>query len=342
MKIKRFLMLVILGLQMTLIAEPFLEDFAPRWQDTAPFRSPTERFLDLHPYSKINSTTRSNNFYIRQKPFYDILMKNEERGFMGYHGCNHSFRIFQDIIRITLEEVVKLEFKKDFYFFRYPGDPLVNNHKDARDFLRKYPLVDDNLPEMRNQLISANFNLYSNYDLMYECSIFLFEKSLSYKPPVFESKIRLFFEEMGMPSDSISTLFNFGNGFQNYQTGNIFQMFDLSYQDPINKRAYEFVDKFNYPCEIKGVPVKTNLFLSDLYHGLEESQFLRQYRIVVNYEHFLNPYSSISMRRYDLYDAEEVKKYEANLRAAIKLIPFDKDKVEAYKTKLKIMWKLAL
>lgn len=342
MKIKKFIFFLILGMQVGLFAEPFLEDFDPRWQDIAPYRSTTERFLELHPYSEIIKKTKLSNFNIRQKSFYEVLISNEERGFMGYHGCSHSFRVFQDIIRITLEEIVKFEFKKDFYFFRFPGDPLVNNHSDAKDFLRKHPIIDDNIPEMRNQLISSNFNLYSNYDLLGECSIYLFEKSISYNPPIFEGKIKLFFEEMGMPGDSISELFNIGKMFKDYQAGNIFQIFDLSYQDPFNKRAYEFVDKFNYPSEVKGVPVKTNLLLSDLYHGIEGNQFLRQYRIVVNHAYFLNPFSSITMRRYDLNDAEEVKKYEAKLRTAIKAIPFDSAKVEAYKMKLKIMWKLAI
>lgn len=337
---RAYFIVFILAIQ-TIFADPFLEDFSVPYQDIFPYRSTTERFLEANSYSKIKSTLLTKNIYLKQKPFYDVVMNSEERGFVGYHAAGHAFRIFQDIIRITLEEVVELEFKKDFYFFRYPGDPFVNDHPNAKDFLRNYPWVNDNVPEMRNQIISANFSLYNNFNEHLECSAYVFEKSTSYNPPNFENKIRLFFEELGMPDDKISELFYIGKVLSYSQAGNLFQIFDLSYQDPFNKRAYEFVDTFNYPSGVKGVPLYyTTPILSELYQGTHASQFLKQFRIVVNHNSFLNPYSSISMTRYDLNDPETVKKYEAKLKEAIQSIPFNKDKVEEYKVKLKHYWNL--
>jgi hypothetical protein len=322
------------------LAEPFLTNFNAPWQDTDPYRIPTERFLGVHPYSKVNSTLQAQQVYLFQKPFYDIVMKQEERGFIGYNASGHKFRVFQDIIRMTLEEVLGLEFKKDFYFFRYPGDSFTNDHPDAWDFLLKYPSVNDNLPEQRNQLVSANFSLFNNFDKKYECSAVFFENAISYKPPNFDAKVALFFNEMGMETKRIQELFSIGNLIENYQAGILFQFFDLSHQDPFNRNAYEFMDRFIYVCTKKGVPVYNWHTLSELFRGVHNSQFLEQYRIVLNHEAFLNPYSSISMRRYDLNNPSVVNDYEAKLRKVIKSIPFDRSKADHYKLKLMQYWDL--
>jgi len=319
-------------------AEPFLDNFNAPWQDTDNYRAPTERFLGIHSYQKIHLKLRAQQVNLTQKPFYDIVMTQEERGFIGYSAASHKFRVFQDIIRMTLEEVLGMEFKKDFYFFRYPGDPSINGHSSANDFLSKYPVVNDNLSDQRNQLISTNFSLFNNFDQKYECSPVFFEKTLSYKPPNFDATVERLFNEMGMDKSRIQELFTIGTLIETSQASTLYQFFDLSHQDPFNKSAYEFMDKFTYPCIKKGEPLIYSKPLSELFKGVTNSQFLDQYRIVMNHETFLNPYSSISMRRYDLNDPKVVKDYESKLRAVIKSIPYDSKKASLYKLKLKQYW----
>ena len=61
----------------------------------------------------------------------------------------------------------------------------------------------------RNQLISINFTLFSNYNQKYECTPVFFEKAISYKPPDFKDKIALLFEFAGMNPERFGDLFDF-------------------------------------------------------------------------------------------------------------------------------------
>lgn len=315
-------------------AEPFLESMDISRKDISPFRSPTKRFLGKHSYSKIYNTLSEQDIYLKHKTFYDRVIMQEERGFMGYHASSHQFRVFQDIVRFTLEEVLELEFKKDFYFFRLPGDPSINNHLNSSDFLNKYRPVNDNEAEQRNQLISTNFSLFNNFDQKYECTAVFFEKALSFKPPSFEKKIGELFDFLGMSKEKIPELLQIGKMIENPSAGTLFQFFDFSHQEPHQKNAYEFIDRVAFPSKKKGEPISYNTTLSDLFLSNYNTQFLDQYRIVVNHYDFLNPYSSVWMRRYDLNDRQVVKEYEKKLRAEISKIPSDRNKAQHYKETL--------
>ncbi|MBA2727181.1 MAG: hypothetical protein H0U49_03295 [Parachlamydiaceae bacterium] len=332
--------LLLLSIHFTVNAEPFLNDFNAPWKDYTRYKEPTKRFLEMHNFQKIFQGLKSQGLVLAQKPFYDIVIGQEERGFMAYTASGHEFRVFQDIVRITLEEVLGLEFKRDFHFFRYPGDPSVLDYKSANDFLKHNLVINDNYSPQRDQIISANFTLFNNFDQKYECSTVFFELGRSFRPPKFNLKVAVFFKEMGMPGTSIAELFNIGKQMENDKAGTLFQIFDLSHQNPFNKNAYEFVDKYIYPSIKKGEPQINSLILSDLYQSSSSSQFLEQFRIVVNNYTFLNPYSSISIRRYDLNEPSQVKEYETKLRNAIKTIPFDKAKANLYKLKLKQYWQI--
>lgn len=328
---------------LTSFAEPFLKNTEIPLKDSSSYKEPTKRFLEMYSFNEIYAGLKAKGIYLTQKNFYDLVMNQEERGFIGYHASGHKFRVFQDIVKMTLEEVVGLEIKKNFHFFRFPGDPSINDHASASDFLFRYSNskpVNDNEAEQRNQLISTNFTLYNNFWERFECSVVFFELARSFKPPNFEETIELFFKEMGMSPSHIDKLFEIGQQIENDEAGTLFQIFDFSHQDPVNKNAYEFVDTHIYPCKKKGESVPTHHIISDLYQGDHSSQFLDQYRIVINHETFLNPYSSISMRRYDLNDPHKVQEYEKKLRAAIQKIPVDKRKVENYKLKLKQYWQI--
>lgn len=340
--LKLFALVFSLAIANFAFAEPFLENFTKAWHETTPFRSPTKRFLGKNTYNTIYWTLANQGIYINQKEFYDIVMTSEERGFMGYHASGHKFRVFQDIIKITIEEKLGIELKKDFHFFRVPGDPYVNDHPTAHDFLIKHYPINDNLPEQRNQLISTNFTLYNNFDQKYECSIVFFEKALSFKPPVFDIKVGYLFDALGMSKDHIAELFQIGEVLEQKETGTLFQLFDLSHQDPKGKNPYSYADTQTYPAKKKGEQVYSNLAMSDLFLSTFDSNFLSQYRIVVNHQNTLNPFSSLYMRRYDLNEAGVVKEYERKLREAIQKIPSDAIRANIFKQKLENYWHIEL
>lgn len=328
-------------------ADPFLQGLSIEWKDFAPYKEPSKRFLDKNPYKTVESKLRQQGFSIKQKNFYDTVMEQEERGYIGYSASSYAFRVFQDIVKMTLEEVLQLEFKKDFHFFRIPGDPELEDFMSAGEFLSRFPNVNDNLPEQRDQLVSTNFTLYNNYDQMYECSIYYFETAYSYKPPNFEKKIEYLFKQLGMERyakvknkqvDRIAALFEIGMEIEKKGGGTLFQFFDLSHQVPVTHNAYELIDRLTYPAMKKGEPVPYKGILSDLYQGTKGSNFLNQYRIVVNHFDMLNPYGPFYIRRYDLNDPKVVRQYEQKLRSAIRKIVYDKQKAAVYREKLRSYW----
>lgn len=341
MKIMNLKIAMVIGFLafMHLHAEPFLQVDIP-WKDRFPYRATTQRFLGKISYNEIDSTLRNQSFVLTQREFFEQVTGQEERGHIGYHASGHRFRVFQDIIRIVFEEVLNLEFKKDFYFFRLPGDPNVFGYSSAYDFLSKNFPIDDNIPYQRDQLISTNFTPYNNYNQKYECTAVFFEKSLSFKPPDFMWNIIVLFDFLGMPDDKIPKLFQVGQMLEEYEAGTLFQFFDLSHQDPKNRNAFEFVDRYCYPCIKKGVPQAINKTFSDLLQGTLDTKFLNQYRIVVDHSCTLNPYGPLLIKRYDLIPHSVIKKYEEKLREIIRSIPYDKGSVKIYKARLAEYWNL--
>ncbi len=342
-KIHRFIFLQIFLVSSffsVLFGEPFLPNYNIPQRDFNDYRFPTLRYLGINPRLKVLETLEAQDIRLKQLEFYDNLMNQEERGHIGYHASSHQFRVFQDILRMVYEEVLGLEFKKDFYFFRIPGDPALHDYLSQFDFLKAFPVVNDNLPEQRDQLISVNFTLFSNFKQKYECTPVFFEKAISYKPPNFEDKIALFFDFMGMSHDQIHQLFEIGKIIEHPKAGAMFQIFDLSHhKDPFRNNAYALLGDVCYPCVKKGVPQLAGLFfLPILYGGSYPTEFLDQYRIVVNNREVLNPYSALTIRRYDLNTQAVVKNYEQQLREVIKSIPYDPVQANIYKKQLLQYW----
>lgn len=122
----------------------------------------------------------------------------------------------------------------------------------------------------------------------------------------------------------------------------IYQFFDTSHHLPNVKYAYEFADFYIYPAISAGpYDTRINVPLSDLFQSEFPYKFdvnSGQLRVLMNTSDTLNPYSSLSIRRYDRLDPGVVKKYEEDLRAAIRALPRDKNKTANYKLKLQRLW----
>jgi hypothetical protein len=322
-------------------AEPFIKrnDFILQ-KNVTPFRSPTSRFLDLQNYSTIQANLKNQGVNIQKMPFYEAVMTQEDRGMMGYHASGHEFRIFQDIVRLVLEEKLDMEFPEDFHFFRIPGDAHTKDFSSAYEFILRQGTVNDNLPEQRDQLISMNFSLYNNHDHKYECSIVFFELAHSFKPPNFEKKIGDLFDALGMPKDKIPELIAIGDILWGGYGGALFQFFDTSYQYPNKKLPYQLMDTFAYYSVKKGVPIYPGILFSDLLQATYSTLFFDQFRLVINNAHTLNPYDSLMIKRYDLSHWRDVKNYEKQLRNAIRQIPHKQVEASHYKMKLFQYWGL--
>lgn len=70
--------------------------------------------------------------------FFEMIARENEPGFFGYHGHTQKYRIFQDILRVVHEEVFHEEIPEDFQFLRIPGEPLFDLNKGTKSFYDLY------------------------------------------------------------------------------------------------------------------------------------------------------------------------------------------------------------
>lgn len=116
--------------------------------------TPTTRYLERHPIEKLIEYFDEDDYPISQHlPFFnEIIAQEDDSGFFGYHASTINFRIFQDILRVTQEEVFDQKLPENFYYFRIPGDPLFDLPDGKATFLTKHQSYDLTLEKKREAI----------------------------------------------------------------------------------------------------------------------------------------------------------------------------------------------
>lgn len=332
----RTVIFTLLFFQSLLLAEPAIKNFEMPESVKPAYKAPTERFVELYNYEIILQTLRDKGMSLEHRNFFEHIISHEELGFFGYHSSTQGFRIFQDIIRLVLEEVCGLDIKPDFHFLRIPGGALLNR-QDAKQFLKDYPSVSDHQEDQKEQLLSMNYTLFGNFNNFGECSIYYFTANRSASSVVFQAKLRVLFDLLGLPLEVIPELFAIGHPLANSENAVLFQFFDFSHYNAF-QLPYALVDQMCYASFPIGIPEGTSKRMSQHYLGTESSAFTRQFRLVINNSHILNPYGALFIKRYERTDPEVVKKYEVQLREVIRKLSFDPAKAKQYRNLLLKLW----
>lgn len=100
------------------------------------FYSPTVNYLDEHPIHEINYyqyITPSTSLLLN-----DIVEAETMHPVIGYHASTQKFRIFQDIIKGVVEEVLEYPVPEDFHFFRTPGMDKYDLPYGKQSFIEKF------------------------------------------------------------------------------------------------------------------------------------------------------------------------------------------------------------
>lgn len=334
--LKIYLFILLLFFQLIVDGEPAISSFDMPARLQPAYKHPTERFSEFYNYERILQSLRENGMSLEHRNFFEHIIPHEELGFFGYHSSTQGFRIFQDIIRVVLEEICNIEIKKDFHFLRVPGSPLLSR-QNAEQFLRDYSQINDHVSEQKEQLLSMNYTLFGNFNRFGECSVYYFTKNRSASSVVFQTKLQDLFQSVGLPTEAISALFSIGNPLIDTNNAVLFQFFDFSHYNAFQE-IYHLVDQMCYTALPMGIPQPINTKMSDLYLGNHPQQFTAQFRLVINNSLILNPFSALSIKRYERSDPEIVKEYEAQLRAAIKKLPHDPVKAKRYRQLLLNLW----
>lgn len=332
----RFISFILITFHIALFAAPAIPSFEMPARIRPDYKFPTERFTEFHNYEHILQSLKANGMSLEHRNFFEHIIPHEELGFFGYHSSTQGFRIFQDIIRIVLEEVCEIEVKKDFHFIRVPGKPLLSR-QSSQQFLKDHPSVDNYIADQQEQLLSMNYALFGNFNNFGSCTVYYFTENRSASTTVFQAKLNYLFESVGSPPHMISELFAIGNSLMETDNAVLFQFFDFSHYNAFNKH-YQLMDQMSYPALPGGIPHSINKKMSELYLGNQPQHFTEEFRLVINNSHILNPYSSLSIKRYERSDPQKIKEYETKLREAIRNLPHDHAKAMQYRQLLLNLW----
>lgn len=304
------------------------------------YRGPTEQLIKRESWERIESKLKRMEIPLDLIPYFNSIAALENWGHIGYHGTNQRFRVYQDIIRFTIEELLDIPIRDEFHFLRVPGDDDLNL-QTKEEFFKYWGKKIDNKNEIRaKQLLALNFAIYSNFDEEGSCSLSLFVKDASKTDFNYALKLSPFYYELGLSYYDLIDLFEIGAKWLDQDAGILLQISDSSRDE-----TYNFVDLICYPSKKGGVihgskPISDHYLriLSDSYVN-SDVDIAPQLRLIISNHFTLNPFASLTIRRWDLYDIATITAYEKEMREHIRTMDYDKEKVENYRKKLLELWK---
>lgn len=309
------------------------------------YRSPTCQLLAREGRDRIEEALLEMGIPSELIPFFDEISLEEDWGHIGYHGTNQGYRIFQDVIRLVVEEVLDIPVRDDFHFLRIPGDSdfELNSMYEFVSYWGEYKV--DNKSETRaKQLVSLNFSVYSNFNEPGSCSLNLFVQDMSKNWIDYRTQLIALFHQLGVSASCIDAFLEIGNRWLDDEGGILLQISENSHIDNPYGEAYNFADIQCYPakrgghrCGIDLISNQYKTQMSDLYvEGNVE--IAPQLRLLINTKHTLNPYSHLRIRRFDLYDAGTICAYEKEMREYAASMSYNENKVKKFRAGLMKKW----
>lgn len=303
-------------------ANEIFHDYRPHIERSILYRYPTERFIDANGWENISSGLKNLGVSMIHRNLFDRIWHREEPGFVGYHGSTQEYRIYQDVIKLLLEEHLKIPIRADFHFFRIPGDPQFIHQN-----LEEYGSYSSNYSP--THFLCMNYALYGNYQNTGSCSYYYFANNSSLTPVNYEAKLVWLFNKLGIDTPAIHEAFTIGRLHLNEEKGVLIQIFDMSHYNPW-KEYYALSD------ELCG-SFDTAVF-SKVVEGIYPTTFPWQIRMLMSNRHTLNPFSSLIIKRYDALEPQVAHEYEKELREFISGLSSDGQQVNQYRQELLEAW----
>jgi hypothetical protein len=310
---------------------------------TVDFKKPTEQLIRRDSWSKIEKHLDSMKIASEYHHLFNSIAENEDWGHIGYHGANQDFRIYQDIIRLVVDQILQIPIREDFHFLRIPGDIDLNLNtvQEFHDYWGKL----DNKGEKGKQLLSFNLGIYANHDVKGSCSIHLFIHDKSKNDINYIKQLTPFFKTLGLDPSSLRNLFDIAHQRLFHDGGILLKIAENSHLSNPDHLAYNYADDLCYPAKQGGHPYGNYSFSNHIERMLTD-QYLKhkldiapQYRLLINNKIVLNPFSVIEIKRWDLYDSETIKLYENEMRQAISSLKYDPEKAAAFRHYLLEIWR---
>ncbi len=286
--------------------------------------SPTDRFEEAHSIEEIRYFLRADKITFVYKDLFDRAIAHENQHFAGYIVGSHQMRVYQDCIRIIMEDILEISVPLDFHFLAVPGYPhhSINSLQEVPEvFFSKKHLV----PRAMKRLLSFHPILYANYKNVGFCPA----KEFTLNRRRHDSKDLYWLgETLGIDREVLDEAYAIGEHYLSHDYGLLMQIFDPD---------FEAIDRVVYPAYPSGHPVQ-NSALSDYLHALQPN-YPTQFFLLLSDRDLLNPAQPIRFRRYSNVQTNQIKEYEQALRRLIRGAQPDKTKCYQYKEHLELLWK---
>lgn len=296
------------------------------------YSSPSQRFNHS---TSLSSVEYKLNYYgatENNKSMFKQMMGNEKSGFIGYHAGCSDYRIFQDVIKIAIEEYLGIPIRHDFQFLRTPGIADFS-FESADAFVAKHPTYHDDQAPIKKHILSINIPLYNSWFADWDFSPRYFLQNKPWTHVYFETELSPFFKKIGIDTKHIGEIFQLARQYVPQNKGMILQFFDRSHN--VGLIPYAFLDEQAF-VGTSGSKIPDQI-PSDLYLNSSSTRF-PQLRMVMNNTSTLNPNSPLSMIRYQTMTPANEDLYEETLREFMRSVPYNAKKAESFRNELLKYW----
>jgi hypothetical protein len=294
------------------------------------FTSPTKRYVTEVTLDQIKYDLKGKGVGLEYRELYDKAIAEETMGFMGYHGDSLDFLVYQDIIRIVIEEIIEIPIRKDFHFVSSPIRPKdsIQNLEDLSRFFVKSRHYS---ASVSNNTFPLNFTVYANHNHLGLNTVLNFSKNASDTTNFQHKELRHLFEKLGMDSDLLEMIFTISQQYLDSKTGIILQIFDNS------TNPYGLTNAEGYASYPNGF-IAENRLISEYFMESSAINFPQELRLVLNVSGILNPNAPISIKRYTKIQPVKLKNWEQKLRELIRSSSFDVSQRDELRDELLHKW----
>ena len=295
------------------------------------FESPSKYQITQVTLNQIKYNLRGKNIGLEYRELFDKAIAAEQIGFMGYHGDSLEFLVYQDIIRILVEEILGIPIRKDFHFVSIPWREK-NSLQSLEELSQVFVKDVYNSQMVAENTFPLNFTIYANHNRLGLNSVLNFSKNVSDMAiKARKELIQLFEQELGMDSQLLETLYNVSRQHLDSQTGVLLQFFDSS------SSPYAFGNAVGYASYPNGFIAGIRL-ISEYFLDKGSDEFPHELRLVLNICGVLNPASPIIIKRYTKIQPSKLKAWEQDLRILLRTATVDPIKRDEWRQALLQAW----
>lgn len=261
------------------------------------FESPSKREIEQVGLERIKYHLKGKGVGLDYRELFDKAIAEEARGFIGYHGASVDYLIYQDIIRITVEEVWGVAVRKDFHYLAVPFK------REELDFSKIVVKGTHYSEAILEGTFPLNISLYANHCRFGLNSVVNFTKNRGERQ---KSELKRWYRELGLDPAVIDEIYEMAREYLESKSGVLLQLFDSS------ESPYAFLNGAAYPSYPNGFP-RDNRLASECMEG----DFPHELRLILSREGALDPNSPLVVKRYTKIPPAKLKAWEQKLSAVI-------------------------